>query len=1098
MAKQTETGVAAPEASPLTGRTLGEFLVMEKLGEGGVGAAYRAQQTLLGREAVIKVLIAGADADGQTQSRFLREARLASRLEHPYAVAVYSFGAEPDGLLWIAMELVRGKTLGAWLKEHGPMPLARFAPFFDALCDVVDAVHEKGIIHRDIKPSNVMVMVRNGRLLPKLLDLGIATIASRDQHDPLSVDEATFMAMLEKTPMAHESTASLASIRARVEKEPYVSRPTPALIRTGTFASTPTTLNRIELAEKLSITRDAEAVGSPAYMAPEQWLNSRDVTAQADIYSLGVLAWQTLTGRLPYLGPTTTKMALAHLQTPIPLLPDGFPDGLHAVLAKALAKEAAGRHDKAGELGRAILRVASLNERLLPSLPEALRQEWVDAAPQPLAESIALLESVRTGQAGFEATRRVLRLLPRFLALIGLLCRQRLGPTRPEPEAALASLVSALRNGRLEHHGWVSLLWASVHPFITKRELYPLPGLLDFCVENGAKSAAFLTLETCELDDTPESEDAALVRFEQLIAQLAVVLRAADFLPRHTLARASVEPGVFENYSGCRRPMRATLEARMPSALEGDLFLFDETLTPALRLNPLVQALAPSPNESPDVFMFSGAGRYGARLVSAPREFERQDEATWTWLDAEWVRASHDSDLTNLEQKPPYRGLASFTASDAQDFFGREPEAQAVSNRLRVSPFLAVVGPSGVGKSSFVQAGVAPLLADDLVLVVVRPGNTPMPTLLNKLKSLGVNTDGLQLAIEKDPSELGKRFAHFAGQMRKRYLLVIDQFEELITLCQSVSEREQYAAALVGAARVSEDPIRVVVTLRDDFLIRAQGLDALKDHLSTGLHLLGTPGENELLRILTQPLKRVGYAFEDSDLPRQMVKEVSQQPGALALLSFSATKLWATRDTHFRRLTRQAYQAMGGVGGALAGHAEETLSSMTEEERRVTREAFRHLVSSSGTRGVLTRADATELLGSSATGTRVLERLIDARLLVTSEAGGGDDRVEIIHEALLSSWPRLVQWQRENAELARVRDALRAASRQWHDQKRPRGMLWRDEVLTEYQLWRPKYPGALTAVEQAFASASDVLRVEFQHAFGDRGERSNVAAGAHL
>lgn len=575
-----------------------------------------------------------------------------------------------------------------------------------------------------------------------------------------------------------------------------------------------------------------------------------------------------------------------------------------------------------------------------------------------------------------------------------------------------------------------------------------------------------------DLEQLPTDDEAAYARYDAVLGELAQIMRASSFLVRLTMARASGEPGVFESYKGCRRPVRATVNARMPSAVEGDLFFFDEAFSPRLRLNPLLQLLSPSPGEPGEVFLFDGAGRHGARFVAAPREFERQDESTWSWFDQQWPPQASGTSRGGERQRPPYRGLASFTAVDAQDFFGREAEAETVANRLRVAPFLAVVGPSGVGKSSFVQAGVGPLLSQDLTVIVVRPGNTPMPTLLQKIATLGVDIEGLAAAIEKDPAAFGKRLTQFALAQRTQYLLLVDQFEEVLTLCPSVIERERYAAALVSACASLDGPVRVMLTMRDDFLIRAQALEALKDSLSTGLHLLGTPQEHELVRILTQPLKRLGYAFEDPELPKQMVQEVARQPGALALLSFSATRLWEARDTHFRRLTRQAYQAMGGVGGALAGHAEETLSSMSEQARAITREAFRHLVSSSGTRAVLTRAETSELLGGAGPGAEVLEKLIDARLLVTSEGSDGDDRVEIIHEALLSSWPRLVQWQRENAELARVRDTLRATSRQWNEQGRPRGMLWRDETLAEYRFWRAKYPGSLTAVEQAFADAS--------------------------
>ncbi len=144
------------------------------------------------------MLLSGADADGYTQSRFCVK-RGSRRASSTPAGAGVRLRAEPDGLLWIAMELVRGKSLSAWLKENGPIPLVRFAPFFDALCDVVDAVHEKGIVHRDIKPSNVMVTVRNGA---PLFDLGIATIVQREQQAALPFDDTAFLSMIEKTPTA--------------------------------------------------------------------------------------------------------------------------------------------------------------------------------------------------------------------------------------------------------------------------------------------------------------------------------------------------------------------------------------------------------------------------------------------------------------------------------------------------------------------------------------------------------------------------------------------------------------------------------------------------------------------------------------------------------------------------------------------------------------------------------------------------------------------------------------------------------------------------------------------------------------------------------
>src|SRR5262249_49743264 len=155
--------------------------------------------------------------------------------------------------------------------------------------------------------------------------------------------------------------------------------------------------------------------------------------------------------------------------------------------------------------------------------------------------------------------------------------------------------------------------------------------------------------------------------------------------------------------------------------------------------------------------------------------------------------------------------------------------------------------------------------------------------------------------------------------------LVVDQLEELFTLCLDTSQREAYARALAGAARDTQTPLRVVFTLRDDFLLRADGLTAFRNRLSMGIQLLTTPGHGDLLRIVTEPARRAGFEFDDPALPAEMVEEVSEQPGALALLSFTASQLWEARDRHFRRLLRGAYDAMGGVAGALAKHAENTV-----------------------------------------------------------------------------------------------------------------------------------------------------------------------------
>src|SRR5262245_32444016 len=243
---QSRRAMADQLASRLESRTLGDFVIREEIGRGGFGMVYRAEQLSLGREAVIKVLQAPLRRVSDMSDRFLREAKLASRLDHPYAAHVYAFGAEPDGLLWIAMEYVRGATLDEIVARRGPMPAAVFGPLFARLCEVVHSAHELGIVHRDIKGSNVMVIERAGQLLQKLTDF---VNAKGDQQQQAA----------EQPPQAADARDAA-----------------------------------------VHITSHGSLLGSPQYMAPEQWRSAADVDARADIYALGVLAYRCVSGHLPF------------------------------------------------------------------------------------------------------------------------------------------------------------------------------------------------------------------------------------------------------------------------------------------------------------------------------------------------------------------------------------------------------------------------------------------------------------------------------------------------------------------------------------------------------------------------------------------------------------------------------------------------------------------------------------------------------------------------------------------------------------------------------------------------------------------------------
>src|SRR4051812_20901590 len=340
----------------LSGRALGEFVLREQIGAGGYGAVYRCEQPVLKRDAVVKVLHAGRRRNNTAKERFLREAQLASRLDHPYAAHVYSFGAEDDGLLWIAMELVQGITLGDLVKSRGPMPLPEFVPFFECVAQVVQAAHERGIVHRDLKPSNMMVIESGGRLFPKLLDFGIAKLnddsESVDLHD--DEDEPT----LDERDDRDDRTAT---VRIRV---------TPQRVQR----------TRTDPKPAARLTRRGAVIGSAPYMSPEQWGDPCAVGPASDVYSLGCVAYEALTGHAPFTAANTDEYYKQHLRADPPSLGTPFSPELDRVLQRALAKAPEARHASALELSAefdAVLR-AQPREQL-----RSAAQHWQDRARSP-------------------------------------------------------------------------------------------------------------------------------------------------------------------------------------------------------------------------------------------------------------------------------------------------------------------------------------------------------------------------------------------------------------------------------------------------------------------------------------------------------------------------------------------------------------------------------------------------------------------------------------------------------------------------------------------------------------------------------------------
>jgi len=429
--------------------------------------------------------------------------------------------------------------------------------------------------------------------------------------------------------------------------------------------------------------------------------------------------------------------------------------------------------------------------------------------------------------------------------------------------------------------------------------------------------------------------------------------------------------------------------------------------------------------------------------------------------------------LAEVEERSPYPGLQSFTEKDAAVFFGREAEVKALWQRLQGRRLLAVIGPSGAGKTSFVRAGVVASKPEGWGVIACKPGAAPLRSLGQALgPALAGDAEALgRLAGFEDPETAFTLLSRWR-QAHADALLVVDQFEELFTL--DPQETQKNFSELLGRL-ASEADIHVLLSLRDDFLIRCSDHQPLGPVFSEITPLTALT-KNGLERALVEPARKLGYRFEDGALVDEMVSAVEGVRGALPLLAFAVARLWEKRDRDRKLLTREAYEEIGGVTGALAQHAEATMDRIGAERHGIVREIFRNLVTAQGTRAVGDRDELLSAFPERAAADEVLRALIDARLLTTyeveeTESRPGRHRVEVVHESLLKAWPRLVRWQAQDEEGAVLRDQLKQAAHLWDEKSRTADLLWTGTAYQEFELWRERYAGKLTSLESDFARA---------------------------
>ena len=370
--------------------------------------------------------------------------------------------------------------------------------------------------------------------------------------------------------------------------------------------------------------------------------------------------------------------------------------------------------------------------------------------------------------------------------------------------------------------------------------------------------------------------------------------------------------------------------------------------------------------------------------------------------------------VTEVGGRNPYKGLRAFEEADADDFFGREALAEHLVDRLATTRFLAVVGPSGSGKSSVVRAGLVPALRRGALdgserwrVVQMFPGAYPLEELEAALLRVADEPpSSLIEQLEEGERGLVRALKRILPDDGTELVLVLDQLEEVFTLVENEEQRVHFLAVLERAVADPKSRLRVVTTLRADFydrpLLYSGFAELLRDYVEALVPL--TPDEFE--RAIARPSERAGAAFEPG-LLAEMMADVANEPGALPLLQYALTELYERREGAV--LTREAYNAIGGVSGALAGRAEEIYAELTDAAQEATRQLFLRLVTlGEGSEDTRRRVDRTEL-DAMEVDQGALAAVIDAfgssRLLsFDRDPRSGTPTVEVAHEALLGVW----------------------------------------------------------------------------------------------
>ncbi len=459
--------------------------------------------------------------------------------------------------------------------------------------------------------------------------------------------------------------------------------------------------------------------------------------------------------------------------------------------------------------------------------------------------------------------------------------------------------------------------------------------------------------------------------------------------------------------------------------------------------------------------------------------------------------------VSAIDETCPYQGLESFQKEKARFFFGRKQVIQKLVERLKETNFIPLIGASGSGKSSVIRAGLIPELEKNgwKVLEPIMPGVEPLAKLRGALEGLFDRQEVKEIYSLLQNSGLPALISELPKN--QRILLLIDQFEEVFTLCPKEEEkqRQHFIELITQVVEVPTSSLAIVTTMRADFLEPCLSYHDLTQIIEDQAVYMPRLAGGNLEQAIEEPAKLQGYQLE-SGLLGEIFQDLGQQNECLPLLQFALTELWEKRDVKRHLLTVEQYRAMGGVVGALDSHAEKFYNfkdfweespekvRSAQQQQWIKRILLKLVRTDEGVKDTRHRQRKSKLLAIAGESNKdkellgiILDDLIESRLLVAGQDNQqGEPWIDLAHEALMEGWQRFAQWRLENRELRRLRERIDDAFREWQNHSREENLMMGGLLAQVQENWA-ELETDLDEAAQDFYQQSYAYEIEKSTAF---------------